>query len=151
MDPIGAVDTVQKLYEARSVLKKKREKEKERRLEDIYDFLEEYPGQTAYSLSKIKSLKLNKETARLSLLELERRGDIELVEEVEQGRKKKRAYLRPLSKYYFTRFNEESLTSPGTMELLEKSREAGYAVTIIRHDNSEVEIIPGEDLRKKLS
>ena len=142
---------MQNLSPAHSVLKSKREKEKERRLEDIYDYLEEHPGQTAYSLSKIKRLKLNKETARLSLLELEHRGDVKFVEKVEHGRKKKIAYLTPLSEYYFTRFNEESLTIPEARELLEKSRKAGYAITIVRSDGREVEILPGEDLDKKLS
>lgn len=139
------------INETRKALDWKREREKERRLEDIYDYLEMYPGQTAYSMSKVKLLSINKETIRLSLMELEKRGDINLVEETEKtGLKRKKAYVKSLREYYLTRFHEENLEKTTIRQLIEKARKAGYAITIIRKNETEVEVLPGEDLEEKL-
>ena len=128
----------------------KRKKGKERRLEDIYEYIEEHPGVTAYQLSKVKYLNLNKETARQSLMELEQKGDIFLVEEIVEGRRRKNAFLKPLDEYIFTEFNEANLKLPEIQSLVQKARRAGYEIIIIRNDGSKISILPNESLDQKL-
>ncbi len=135
---------------AQSVLKDKRDKNRERRLEDICDYIEEHPGVTAYELVKVNHLKLKKETTRQDLIELERKGDIIIEEEEVEGRIRKKAFLRPLNQYYFTTFEEEELELKVNRKSIKRSQEAGYEITIIMKDKRKIKILPNESLVEKL-
>ena len=110
------------------------------RIMKLYAYINEHEGETAYSLTK----KFNWPLATIQDLigELEKENLIKIMEEIENGRAKKKIYLKGLEDWTFDTFNEETLIDPGIMKLLQKAQEKNITVTIIRKDGTNYQIQP---------
>ena len=70
-------------------------KQKTKRAIRVYDYIEKHPGQTAYSIAK--RLNWAYSTVQILIKELAEEKLIEIVQEVENGRVKKKLYLKNYS------------------------------------------------------
>jgi hypothetical protein len=122
----------------------KMEEQREERKERIVEHIIEYPGETAYSLSKKIGIA---RSSMISLLnELEEELEIKFEEAVEDGRIKKKVYVRTINDFTYTYFNQESIDHPLTRKLIKNSQMNQVDITIKLVDGSEVILKPDDKL-----
>lgn len=123
---------------ARQVILEKKEALREERALQLYDFLEDHSGETAYSLSNKLTLPLG--TVQSLLEDLEKEKLIKIIPQIEKGRLKKKAYVMGFDDYNFVDYHESELNDPLIQKLLEKTRGKGISVFIYRKDGSKIEL-----------
>ena len=106
--------------------------------------IEEKPGLTAYSLSKLFGFPLS--STQNLLTELFDELEIKYKEVKEDGRLKKRVYLRTIDDFTHDNFNYETIDHPWTKRLMKGARAQKMEVTFIMPDGSEQILMPDESI-----
>lgn len=123
---------------ARQAVLSNKEKLREERSIALYDYIEDHPGETPYSLSKTFNLALG--TVQSLIKDLDQENLIKIIPSIDQGRVKKKLYVRNFEDFHFVDYYDHELNDPLVQQLIEKTRTTGISVFIHRKDGSKIEL-----------
>ena len=128
-----------KTKKARTFASEKWKKQEENRSEEIYNYLEDNPNQTAYSLSK--NLGYSLKTVQNILDKLVDEGIVKIRQFIDRGRGKKVINTKDFVENSFEHYNEEFVTDQLLDQLILKVKDSkGIVVFIHRKDGSIIEL-----------
>lgn len=134
------VSSTQTIYDVQKIGQNKWEEQREERALELYDYIENRPNQTAYSLAKRFPYPLRTIQLLLGLLEDENLIKIEQV--IENGRIKKIARVIEVKDVTYDTFNEELVPDPVVQKLIHKTLQKGASVFIYQNNGSKIELKP---------
>ncbi|OLS21720.1 MAG: hypothetical protein HeimC3_34050 [Candidatus Heimdallarchaeota archaeon LC_3] len=129
---------VKNTEKARAKAEEKWKKQEEERAIELYDYLEDKPNQTIYSLSKKFNYSL-KSTENI-INKLIEEGLIKIKQIMDNGRTKNIVNILEFEDYTFEDYNEENITDEFLEKLIERTKATGVSVYIHRKDGSKIEL-----------
>ncbi|OLS22280.1 MAG: hypothetical protein HeimC3_31570 [Candidatus Heimdallarchaeota archaeon LC_3] len=129
---------VKNTEKARAKAEEKWKKQEEERAIELYDYLEDKPNQTIYSLSKKFNYSL-KSTENI-INKLIEEGLIKIKQIMDNGRTKNIVNIMEFEDYTFEDYNEENITDAFLEKLIERTKLTGVSVYIHRKDGSKIEL-----------
>ncbi|KKK84715.1 hypothetical protein LCGC14_2780530, partial [marine sediment metagenome] len=117
---------VKNTEKARAKAEEKWKKQEEERAIELYDYLEDKPNQTIYSLSKKFNYSL-KSTENI-INKLIEEGLIKIKQIMDNGRTKNIVNILEFEDYTFEDYNEENITDEFLEKLIERTKATGVSV-----------------------
>jgi len=133
-------NSAKSIYIAKEASKNKWEEQREERAIKVYDYIESYPNQTAYSLKKRFNYPLR--TIQTLINSLEEEKLIKMDQIVENGRVKKVVQVTEVTDQIYDTFNKEIANDPVIKELIERTIAKGHSVFIHDNNGSKIELKP---------
>ena len=112
---------------------------KAERAVELYDYIEDHPGETAYSLSK--NMRITLRTVQSLLKDLEEENLVKIAPMIEKGRSKKKIYVMGLKDYTFDNYNEEEIDEPLLDKIITKVKEENITAFIHRKNGDTIQLV----------
>ena len=123
---------------ARKAALEKKEEERAERAIEIYDFIEKYPGETAYSIHRKVKIPLN--TIQSLLNDLLEENLIKIIQLIEKGRAKKKIYVMGLTDYSFDEYTEDEVDDHLLISIIEAIEDRKIDVFIHRKNGDKIQL-----------